>query len=64
MATTAVHHDRSGKREAEAGPFLRLLLRRRGLVLLAALLLMIVTWRTLDRGRIGQALVRARACTL
>ena len=44
MATTAVHHERSGKRgpEAEAGPFLRLLLRRRGLVLLAALLLMIL----------------------
>lgn len=44
MAMTAVHHERSGKREPEAvaGPFLRLLLRRRGLVLLAALLLMIL----------------------
>jgi len=44
MATTAVHHERSGKREPETqpGPFLRLLLRRRGLVLLAALLLMVL----------------------
>ena len=44
MATTTVQHERSPKREpeTEAGPFLRLLLRRRGLVLLVALLLMIL----------------------
>ncbi len=44
MATTVVHHERSGKcePETEAGPLLRLLLRRRGLVLLASLLLMIL----------------------
>lgn len=44
MATTAVHHERSGKREpeTEAGPLLRLLLRRRGLVLVAALVLMVL----------------------
>lgn len=44
MATTAVHNERSRKREPEtqAGPLLRLLLRRRGLVLVAALLLMIL----------------------
>ncbi|KAB2811041.1 MMPL family transporter [Pimelobacter simplex] len=43
MATT-VHHARSGTRgpENEAGPLLRLLLRRRGLVLVVALLLMIL----------------------
>lgn len=45
MATTTVgHRVRRGKREpgTEAGPFLRLLLRRRGLVLLVALLLMML----------------------
>ncbi|UUW88612.1 MMPL family transporter [Pimelobacter simplex] len=43
MATTA-HHALSGTRgpEKKAGPLLRLLLRRRGLVLVVALLLMIV----------------------
>lgn len=44
MATTAVHNERCRKREPEtqAGPLLRLLLRRRGLVLVAALLLMVL----------------------
>lgn len=44
MVTAAVHHERSGTSEPEAEPgwFLGLLLRRRGLVLLAALLLMVL----------------------
>ncbi|WP_084764619.1 MMPL family transporter [Knoellia subterranea] len=44
MEKAAVNLERSGKRELETGPgpLLRLLLRRRGLVLLAALVLMIL----------------------
>ncbi|GAA1512311.1 MMPL family transporter [Pimelobacter simplex] len=44
VTTTTVHDERSGRREPEIAPgaFLRFLLRRRGLVLLVALLLMIL----------------------
>ena len=44
MLTAAVHHDRGRALEPETnpGPLLRLLLRRRGLVLVAALVLMVL----------------------